>query len=108
MTRPKGGGKGNPRAPLSVGQRRGGGRDQQAKQEQGGARKREGSGAGFRGPLPDTFAIGGFWKGGEGAAAWRLVPAFPVPSGAVFGGRNGSCCGKRPPVFCCCSAEPKL
>lgn len=36
------------------------------------------------------------------------VPAIPVPRGAVFGGRNGSCCGKRPPGCCCCSsAEPE-
>lgn len=36
------------------------------------------------------------------------VPAIPVPSGAVLGGRNGSCCGKRPPGWCCCSsAEPE-
>lgn len=34
------------------------------------------------------------------------VPAIPVPRGAVFGGRNGSCCGKRPPG-CCSSAEPE-
>lgn len=36
------------------------------------------------------------------------VPELPVPSGAVLGGRRGSCWGRRPLVlFCCCSTAPE-
>lgn len=103
----RGSGGGSPRAPLSVGRRKGEERYQSSKRIKSKAvRAKEGSAAGFRRPLPSTFGTRGLRKGGEGAR--RPVPAFPVLSGAVFGGRNGSCCGKKPPVLCCCSAEPKL
>lgn len=48
-------------------------------------------------------------RGPPEGAGRAPIPVIPVPSGAVFGGRNGSCCGKRPPVWCCCSSdEPEL
>lgn len=117
-TRPRGqaGGrrKGSPPAPVSVGRRReprgrGRGGALGDTSEAGAERCGQTSGAqqvtGTRSPTPSIPGA----SGGAGAAARRPVPAFPVPSGAVFGGRNGSCCGKRPPVWCrCSSAEPEL
>lgn len=75
---------------------RGGGSWSNKRSRSRAVRANEGSAAGFRGLPPDT---GGLQRGGEGAAARRPIPAMLAPSGAVFGGRNGSCRAKKPAVW---------